>query len=65
MDKKRVGFIGLGLMGRPMSTNLAKAGYPLTVFDKLAEKMAPLRELGAAAGPARRWRRTPNSSSRA
>ena len=53
MDKKHVGFIGLGLMGRPMSTNLAKAGYPLTVFDKLAEKMAPLRELGAqAAGSA-------------
>jgi 3-hydroxyisobutyrate dehydrogenase len=48
MDRKRVGFIGLGLMGRPMSTNLAKAGYPLTVFDKAEGKMAPLKELGAA-----------------
>jgi 3-hydroxyisobutyrate dehydrogenase-like beta-hydroxyacid dehydrogenase len=47
MAKKRVGFIGLGLMGRPMSTNLAKAGYPLTVFDMAAEKMAPLKDLGA------------------
>lgn len=48
MDKKRVGFIGLGLMGRPMSTNLVNAGYPLTAFDKAREKMAPLKELGAA-----------------
>jgi 3-hydroxyisobutyrate dehydrogenase-like beta-hydroxyacid dehydrogenase len=49
MAKRRVGFIGLGLMGRPMSTNLLKAGYPLIVFDRAAEKMAPLRVLGAAA----------------
>ncbi len=31
--KARVGFIGLGTMGMPMATNLAKAGVPLTVFD--------------------------------
>ncbi|HUQ16526.1 MAG TPA: NAD(P)-binding domain-containing protein, partial [Candidatus Saccharimonadales bacterium] len=30
---KRVGFIGLGVMGRPMALNLAKAGHALTVFD--------------------------------
>ncbi|HET7009689.1 MAG TPA: NAD(P)-dependent oxidoreductase [Anaerolineales bacterium] len=48
MTKKRVGFIGLGLMGKPMSSNLAKAGYPLTVFDVLPAKIAPLAELGAA-----------------
>jgi 3-hydroxyisobutyrate dehydrogenase-like beta-hydroxyacid dehydrogenase len=48
MTKKRVGFIGLGLMGRPMSTNLGKAGYPLTVFDSLPEKMAPLKDIGAS-----------------
>lgn len=29
----KVGFIGLGIMGRPMSKNLLKAGYDLTVFD--------------------------------
>jgi 3-hydroxyisobutyrate dehydrogenase len=29
----RVGFVGLGVMGTPMSTHLAAAGYPLTVFD--------------------------------
>ena len=33
MDKPRVGFIGLGVMGSPMAGHLARAGYPLTVFD--------------------------------
>ncbi len=54
MTKKRVGFIGLGLMGQPMSTNLARAGYPLIVFDSLAERMAPLTELGAKAAASAR-----------
>ena len=31
-----VGFIGLGIMGRPMAKNLIKAGYKLTVYDKFA-----------------------------
>ena len=29
----KIGFIGLGIMGRPMAKNLLKAGYDLTVFD--------------------------------
>jgi 2-hydroxy-3-oxopropionate reductase len=29
----KVGFIGLGIMGKPMSKNMIKAGYNLTVFD--------------------------------
>jgi len=29
----RVGFIGLGIMGKPMSKNLLRAGYDLVVFD--------------------------------
>jgi 3-hydroxyisobutyrate dehydrogenase-like beta-hydroxyacid dehydrogenase len=33
MDKSPVGFIGLGRMGGPMARNLAKAGYPVHVFD--------------------------------
>jgi 3-hydroxyisobutyrate dehydrogenase len=33
MDK-RIGFIGLGIMGRPMARNLLKAGYPLTVYSR-------------------------------
>lgn len=31
-----IGFIGLGIMGRPMVKNLLKAGYSLTVYDKFA-----------------------------
>lgn len=43
----QVGFIGLGLMGAPMAHNLLKAGYPLTVWNRTAAKMAPLTEAGA------------------
>lgn len=31
-----IGFIGIGIMGRPMAKNLIKAGYALTVYDKFA-----------------------------
>ena len=30
---KRLGFIGVGMMGKPMAKNLLKAGYELTVLD--------------------------------
>ena len=36
MNKPTIGFIGLGVMGKPMAGNLAKAGYPLAVHDKKA-----------------------------
>jgi 2-hydroxy-3-oxopropionate reductase len=32
-EKKKIGFIGLGVMGKPMSKNLIKAGYAVMVFD--------------------------------
>ena len=32
----RVGFVGLGIMGRPMCKNILKAGYPVTAFDPYA-----------------------------
>jgi 2-hydroxy-3-oxopropionate reductase len=41
-----IGFIGLGIMGRPMAKNLIKAGYKLVVFDKVA-KSDDLVALGA------------------
>ena len=28
-----IGFVGLGIMGKPMARNLLKAGYSLTVYD--------------------------------
>jgi len=43
-----IGFIGLGIMGRPMAKNLLKAGYALTVYDKFAA-MDDLVALGAKA----------------
>ncbi len=47
----KVGFIGLGIMGRPMSKNLIKAGYELTVFDPFAKAaMEDVVACGAAAG---------------
>jgi 2-hydroxy-3-oxopropionate reductase len=44
MDR-RIGFIGLGLMGKPMSLNLMKAGFELTVHSR---SPGPIQELVAA-----------------
>jgi 2-hydroxy-3-oxopropionate reductase len=41
-----IGFIGLGIMGRPMAKNLIGAGYKLVVYDKFA-KFDDLAALGA------------------
>ena len=42
-----VGFIGLGIMGKPMALNLIKGGYPLWVYGRRVESMAPLVAAGA------------------
>jgi len=44
---KKIGFIGIGLMGLPMSKNIAKAGYNLKVFNRSKKKAEPLKEFGA------------------
>ena len=44
---KKIGFIGLGVMGKPMAKNLLKAGFSLTVFDIKSEPVAELVALGA------------------
>lgn len=44
---KKVGFIGLGAMGKPMATNLLKKGFPLTVFDIRKDPLEELVSLGA------------------
>ena len=47
----RVGFIGLGIMGRPMCKNLLKAGYAVTAFDPFAkEALDDVVSCGAARG---------------
>jgi 2-hydroxy-3-oxopropionate reductase len=45
----KIGFIGLGIMGKPMSLNLIKAGYQLVVLDRNPEAMADVVAAGAEA----------------
>ncbi|MDX5364700.1 MAG: NAD(P)-dependent oxidoreductase [Pseudazoarcus pumilus] len=45
----RVGFIGLGVMGRPMAEHLMQAGHTLGVWARRPESTAPLVEQGATA----------------
>jgi 2-hydroxy-3-oxopropionate reductase len=43
-ERPRIGFAGLGIMGRPMARNLLRAGYPLTVWNR---SPGPAQELAA------------------
>jgi 3-hydroxyisobutyrate dehydrogenase-like beta-hydroxyacid dehydrogenase len=45
--KPTIGFIGLGLMGRPMSLNLVKAGYSVTVWNRSAARADEVVAAGA------------------
>jgi 2-hydroxymethylglutarate dehydrogenase len=45
---RRIGFIGLGAMGKPMADNLLKKGFPLTVYDLRKEPAEELVRHGAA-----------------
>ena len=44
---KSIGFIGLGIMGKPMARNLLVGGYPLVVYNRTASKARELVEQGA------------------
>ncbi|MDK2809609.1 MAG: hypothetical protein PWR27_318 [Petroclostridium sp.] len=46
----KIGFIGLGIMGKPMSKNLLKAGYDLVVYDINKEAVAEVTAAGAKEG---------------
>ena len=50
---ERIGFIGLGSMGKPMAHNLLKVGFPLNVLTRTRSKAEDLLAAGA------RWRDTP------
>jgi 3-hydroxyisobutyrate dehydrogenase-like beta-hydroxyacid dehydrogenase len=45
-EKKKIGFIGIGMMGLPMVQNLIKAGYNLTIYNRTPEKASSLIDLG-------------------
>lgn len=44
----QVGFIGLGIMGKPMARNILRAGMPLTIFARQPERVRDLVDEGAA-----------------
>ena len=46
---EKIGFIGLGIMGKPMARNLMKAGYELVVHNRSREPVEELEQEGAAA----------------
>lgn len=55
---KKIGFIGIGVMGKSQAANLMKAGYELTVYSRTKEKARELLDAGAA------WADTPAACSR-
>lgn len=46
VEKLKVGFIGLGIMGRSMATNIAKGGFDLNVYNRTKSKLEPFIKLG-------------------
>ncbi|MDZ4340214.1 MAG: 2-hydroxy-3-oxopropionate reductase [candidate division NC10 bacterium] len=48
---KKIGFIGLGIMGKPMARNLLKAGHAVTVYNRSRPAMEELHRAGAHLGP--------------
>src|ERR671918_654999 len=46
---EKVGFVGLGIMGKPMARNLMQAGYELVVHNRTTEKAEKLASKGATA----------------
>jgi 2-hydroxy-3-oxopropionate reductase len=49
MHDMKLGFIGLGVMGRPMALNLMKRGHEMAVYARRADSTAPLVAAGARA----------------
>jgi len=48
-DKMRLGYIGVGLMGKPMVLRLLAAGYAVSVWNRSPEKLKPVVDKGARA----------------
>lgn len=49
MTKPNLGFVGIGLMGRPMTLRLLAAGYTVSVWNRSPEKLSPVVSAGAIA----------------
>jgi 3-hydroxyisobutyrate dehydrogenase len=48
MEKMKIGFIGLGAMGKPMAKNLIRAGFRVIVYNRTIGKTKEFREMGAS-----------------
>ena len=57
MAKLSVACIGLGRMGSGIAGNIQKHGFPLTVYNRTAEKTKPFVSAGAVAAPSPRAKR--------
>ena len=42
----KIGFIGLGIMGKPMAKNLLRAGHPLFVYNRSTQSVQELAAAG-------------------
>jgi 3-hydroxyisobutyrate dehydrogenase len=51
MKTTKIGWIGLGMMGTPMSQQLLNAGYPVTVYNRTKEKEESIKAQGATTAP--------------
>jgi len=47
MNTEKIGWIGLGHMGVPMASNLVKAGFDVSVYNRSTDKLKPLTDKGA------------------
>ena len=48
MEKQKIGFVGIGVMGRSMASHILAAGYPLTVHTRTRAKAQELVDRGAS-----------------
>jgi 3-hydroxyisobutyrate dehydrogenase len=48
---RRVGFVGMGIMGAPMAANLIGAGFEVAIWNRTRAKCTPLERLGATVAP--------------
>ena len=53
-DRDRIGFIGLGIMGKPMAARLVRAGFPVVVHNRSPEAVEELAAEGAESASAPR-----------
>ncbi len=62
-DAEKLGYLGLGMMGFPMTRRLVNAGYEVTVWNRSPGRAAALLEAGAKSASHRAMLRRPPASS--